>query len=207
VRVWLALLGTLPLLVVGSGATASNSAPPRNGLIAAQGGDGLYIVDPRTETASVVPKSENLTDPAWSPDGTTLAVTTWGADGSSVYTMKPDGSERTLVLRNASSPSWSPDGNQLVVVRDTCGSVIPCSGDEQGETSLAIVSADSTDAHALGSKDTSDASGPEWSPDGKLIAFVDHAGSIKLITPDGEAVPMPAAPIGGVSVSWSPDSS
>ena len=115
---WLALAATLPLLAVGSGATAgtSNSAP-QNGLIAVQGVDGIYIVDPRTETARLVPKSEELSDPAWSPDGTTLAVTSSRADSYDVYTMKPDGNERTLVLRNALHPSWSPDGNQLVVVR------------------------------------------------------------------------------------------
>ena len=204
------MLGTLPLLAVGSGATASNSAPPRNGLIAVQGGEGIYIVDPRTETARVVPKSENLTDPAWSPDGTTLAVTAWGADGFDVYTMKPDGSERTLVLRNASSPSWSPDAKRLVVARADCGSSAACNADEQIGTSLAIVNADGTDVRELSPDRTDEsrsASGPEWSPDGKLIAFVDTAGSIGLITPDGERVPMPAAPIASVSVSWSPDSS
>ena len=95
---------------------------PQNGLIAVQGVDGIYIVDPRTETARLVPKSEELSDPAWSPDGTTLAVTSSRADSYDVYTMKPDGNERTLVLRNALHPSWSPDGNQLVVVRRACGS-------------------------------------------------------------------------------------
>ena len=136
---WLALAATLPLLAVGSGATAgtSNSAP-QNGLIAVQGVNGIYIVDPRTETARLVPKSEELSDPAWSPDGTTLAVTSSRADSYAVYTMKPDGTERTLVLRNALHPSWSPDGNQLVVVRRACGSTgstdstSPCSTDDQG---------------------------------------------------------------------------
>jgi Tol biopolymer transport system component len=73
--------------------------------------------------------------------------------------------------------------------------------------SLAIVNADGTDVRTLGSKESRDALAPEWSPDGKLIAFVDYAGSIKLITPDGESVPMPAAPTTSASVSWSPDSS
>ena len=119
-KVWLALLATLPLLAVGSGATASPSAPPQNGLIAVSGSDGLYVVDPQTRSARLIPKSENLTDAEWSPDGTLLAVTSKdpaAAAESDVYTMKPDGSDRTLVLRNASQPSWSPDGQQLVVVR------------------------------------------------------------------------------------------
>src|SRR5262249_50521505 len=156
----------------------------------------ISIVDPRTETARVVPKSENLTDPAWSPDGTTLAVTAWGAEGTDVYTMKPDGSERTLVLRNASSPSWSPDGMQLVVVRNSCGSSAPCSGGERSETSLAIVNVDGTGVRALnrpGTKEAHYVSSPEWSPDGKLIAFIDGAGAVVLITPNGESVPLVGA--------------
>jgi Tol biopolymer transport system component len=193
VRVWLALLVTLPLLAVGSGATASGSAPPRNGLIAVRGGEGIYIVDPRTETGALIPKTEELGEPDWSPDGTRLAVSAWGDAGESVYTMKPDGSDRTLVLRNAYSPSWSPDGNLLVVVRD----------DESG-SSLAIVSADGRYVSPL--EAPADASVPKWSPDGKRIAFVDSDGTIGLIgVPDGKRLAMPAVASGG-NVSWSPDS-
>jgi Tol biopolymer transport system component len=192
VKVWLALLGTLPLLAVGSGATASGPGAPQNGLIAVRGGEGITIVDPRAETAVLVPKSEDLSEPAWSPDGTLLAVTSWADEGEDVYTMKPDGSERTLVLRNAYSPSWSPDGSRFVVVRD----------DETG-SSLAIVDADGTDAIPL--KGTADASVPKWAPDGNSIAYVDANGNVALISPDGETLPM-AVQASARSVSWSPDS-
>jgi len=195
VKVWLALLGTLPLLAVGSGATASNSAPPRNGLIAVRGAEGITIVDPRTGTASVVPGTAELAQPAWSPDATRLAVTSWAGESSvdSVYTMRPDGSERGLVLRSASMASWSPDGKQLVVVSAT-----------KLSTSLAIVNADGTDARTLGG--TAEASSPKWSPDGKLIAFIDSNARVALITPEGEPVAMPTK-IDAAGVSWSPDSS
>jgi Tol biopolymer transport system component len=194
VKAWLALLATLPLLAVGSGATAGNSAPPRNGLIAVRGCDGITIVDPRTGTTRVVPRTEELGQPAWSPDATMLAATSWADEsGDSVYTMKPDGSERSLVLRNASWASWSPDGKQLVVVRASDLS-----------TSLAVVNADGTDARLLDG--TAEASSPKWSPDGKLIAFLDSNGRVALITPEGDPVPMPTK-VEAAGVSWSPDSS
>ena len=51
-RILLALFAALLLLSVGSGATASTSTPPQNGLIAVQGAEGIYIVDPSAGTAS-----------------------------------------------------------------------------------------------------------------------------------------------------------
>ena len=116
-RIWLVLLAALPLLTVGSGATAGTSTPPQNGLIAAWGGDGIYLIDAQRTKTSQVPGTEELYAPTWSPDGSLLAVEGWEENGSSVYTIKPDGSDRRLVLGNASSPSWSPDGTRLVVVR------------------------------------------------------------------------------------------
>ena len=202
-RILLALFAALLLLSVGSGATASTSAPPQNGLIAVNGWEGIYIVDPQAGTTKLVPKTDEMSDPAWSPDGTTLAVSARYGESSAVYTMKPDGSERKLVLENAYSPSWSPNGKQLVVVRESAAD-----GDEDGNE-LAIVDADGSGARTL---DLVSAEGlqfvavPEWSPNGKLIAFVDVGqGTIRFVSPDGEAATTP--PVAADSgLSWSPDS-
>ncbi len=141
----------------------------------------------------VVPNSEELDEPAWSPDGTLLAVTSWGDDTDTVLTMKPDGTERKVILRDASAPSWSPDGKQLVVVRET-----------EVATGLAVVNADGSEVRSL--EGTVDASGPKWSPDGKRIAFIDSNARVALITPEGDVASTPTK-IEAAAVSWSPDSS
>ena len=202
-KVWLALLATLPLLAVGSGATASPSAPPQNGLIAVSGSDGLYVVDPQTRTARLIPKSENLTDAEWSPDGTLLAVTSKDPDAagvSDVYTMKPDGSDRTLVLRNASQPSWSPDGQQLVVLRHEACAAPTCDSDG---SYAAVVGLDGSKARPIMPVDSVTTS-PEWSPDGKSIAVVGSKG-VMIIRPEGVG-PIRTFADAGASLSWSPDS-
>ena len=56
-RILLALFAALLLLSVGSGATASTSTPPQNGLIAVNGPEGIYVVDPLAGTTKLVPKT------------------------------------------------------------------------------------------------------------------------------------------------------
>ena len=205
-RILLALFAALLLLSVGPGATASTSTPPRNGLIAVNGQEGIYVIDPRAGTTKLLPDSAELADPAWSPDGTVLAVSAWAGEHTNVYTMKADGTERKLVLENAYSPSWSPDGQQLVVVRE--GSL-----DVESVNALAIVNSDGSDARTLelvAAEDAEFLDVPEWSPDGKLIAFVavdEDKATIELVSPEGKAASMPKVEANGeTGLSWSPDS-
>jgi Tol biopolymer transport system component len=193
-RLWLVLLAALPLLAVGSGATAGTSAPPQNGLIAAAGGDGIYLIDAQRATTSKVPGTAELGEPAWSPDGSLLAVAGWNDDGTNVYTVRPDGSDRRLVLRDAFSPSWSPDGTRLVAVHGGAGG-------------LVTVRADGSDLQSFtfASVNDSDVSEPKWSPDGKWIAFVGGDGAVMLVSPNGADDGMRRVADSGWGLAWSPD--
>lgn len=96
-------------------------------------------------------------DPAWSPDGTTLAFRrrTPGRRGD-VYLMKADGSlVRRLVggPANEEKPAWSPDGTRLLVVSDR---------GKGGGVDLYRVDADGTGLKPLGLS-AKDISTPVWS--------------------------------------------
>ena len=83
-------------------------------------------------------------------------------------------------------------------------------GTSTAGTELVIVNADGSEARTLdldaveGSRLVSV---PEWSPDGRLIAFVDLGkGTIRFASPDGEAASKPVVADVEHGLSWSPDS-
>lgn len=201
-RLWLVSLGALPILMVGSGpgAIASTPAlPPQNGLIAFSTSDGIRLFDTKRGTGWTVPGTADMGNPVWSPDGQLLAVQGWDDDQTSVYTIRPDGSDRQLVLRDAYSPSWSPDGEQLVVTRSGANVSV-----------LAIVDADGGEARQITFDHGGDNDGvgePAWSPDGSWIAFTQGDGAVRLVTPNGEAEGIKTIAREGMNPAWSPDGS
>lgn len=48
-------------------------------------------------------------DPAWSPDGGTIAF----ADSGGVYVMSSGGTSATRLTADGSQPAWSPDGAKI----------------------------------------------------------------------------------------------
>ena len=119
-------------------------------------------------------QSRGDAEPAWSPDGKRIAFirsdASGGGSGSFVYVMNADGTGVTQVPNtgfNARGVSWSPNGQRLAFANapgDQCH-LIECGYD------IWTVRLDGTDLTQLTTTYGEDLD-PDWSPDGRRIAFV-----------------------------------
>ncbi|MET0622577.1 MAG: SBBP repeat-containing protein, partial [Pyrinomonadaceae bacterium] len=96
------------------------------------------------------------------------------AAGDGIYTVNPDGTERTKILSTPQNtaadhdPVWSPDGTKLAFRRQVFG----------GAYDFYVMDADGSNLRRLASSGV--VSRPTWSPDGSHIAYV------KFVVPDYE---------------------
>jgi Tol biopolymer transport system component len=130
--------------------------------------------------------------PAWSPDGTTVAVALRAPcpdpcnpsnipPVSHIALMSPDGSGITQITSGPNldwHPSWSPDGSRLAFERDF--------NDGSGNGAIDIVNRDGSGLRpVLVSSGTCCFSDPSWSPDGTMIAFSRDADTTASSCPGG----------------------
>jgi Tol biopolymer transport system component len=128
--------------------------------------------------------------PAWSPDGSRLAVK--GQNGD-LLIGAPDGSALHSIGNFPMPASWAPDGSQFAFTRD---------GDAW------IVNADGTNERNVTHFAHGGAGNATWSPDGGSIAVIQDSRLWVLRLADGQLRPVDLGP-GRASffrVTWSPDS-
>ena len=159
------------------------------------GGHHIYVINSNGASATRLTRTGTNTDPAWSPDGSSIAFT---RDGD-IYVMDADGSNVRRLTTDAEQdyqPAWSADGSRIAFVR------------ERTRTSdLYVMNADGSNERPLTSLFTSVNREPAWSPDGRKIAFSsDREGlSIYVMNADGTGVVRLTTGGRDESPAWSPD--
>ena len=123
-------------------------------------------------------------EPAWSPDGTTIAYGRGTSAGEgAVYTIRADGTNRAIITpeqeppptcspdhRSGSrEPSWSPDGARIAF---TGVSLCDPSGTRKYGTDIWVMRPDGTGKVNITDNDGVSEHEPHWSPDGTKIAFL-----------------------------------
>ena len=156
--------------------------------------------------------------PVWSPDGSQIAF----ARGTGLFVMSSDGSDvRQIVSLDygvALPPAWSPDGRRLAFVTkdsdsnssDYIAHIVEVDGTgvtKIEETLSPSVVLDPPRGYQEDRPPHIAINRPEWSPDGMHIAFGKLLRNrIKLyVTAVDSSMPI-ELPIGGLNISWSPDS-
>jgi TolB protein len=139
-------------------------------------------------------------EPAWSPDGKTIAYIHGGLDypddPPGIFLINVDGTNDTLFYEGAKAyaPDFSPDGNWLVFWDNAQIFKIKLNGD-----SLTQLTFESTNFY------------PDWSPDGKKIAFditeTPEVRGIYMMNSDGSDNKMVPNTFTGRFPDWSPDGS
>jgi TolB protein len=143
-------------------------------------------------------------NPAWSPDGTRIALARHVNGRFDLFVCAPDGSGLTQLTHTSAAdedmPAWSPDGTQIAFARYE-------KGFENSNGDLWVANADGT-RETLLLEGPHDHSSPSWSPDGRRIA-VTQDGHLAVMDADGTALRTLTNPgkVKETRPSWSPDGS
>ena len=139
--------------------------------------------------------------PAWSPDGSRVAFSSYRDDNWELYLVQVDGTNLVRLTDDPESdfsPAWSPDGRQIVFVSR-----------RYGDADLFVLDLGTGEIaqRTTGELDEFD---PAWSPDGRWIAYVTQhgdQGDVYVMRADGaDPINLTRSPYANdFQPTWTPD--
>jgi len=157
------------------------------GPVAERGISNLYIADYDGARQQRVTISRSLDiSPMWSPDGKTIAFSSWRSGYQDIYLLFPYGGSplqnptRGTPEKQSWLPAWSPDGTKLAFTTSRDG----------GNAEIYVMNRDGSGLQRLTNHPGIDST-PTWSPTGKQIAFTsDRLGNpqIYIVNVDGTGI-------------------
>jgi TolB protein len=112
-------------------------------------------------------------EPAWSPDGTTLAITPVEPVLHPLQVVPAQAGAQPVTLvgeGNPSSPSWQPDGSKLAFTWTPPG---------ESDSDIYLIAPDGTGLAPFSASGASEFD-PSWAPDGSALAMVVYGGGFQL---------------------------
>ncbi len=115
----------------------------------------LYVMDiPGGQPRRLTSGNEREFQPAWSPDGASIAYVTWSSAGGQLWRVAASGGKPQQLSTSAalySNPIWSPDGTRIVALRGNAydREMSEFDGGQTRNADLIWISADGGDANLI----------------------------------------------------------
>ncbi|KUK29687.1 MAG: TolB protein [Methanosarcinales archaeon] len=152
-------------------------------------------------------------NPRWQPGGDKIAFLSNRSGNFDVWIMNSDGSGKTQLTStegNERDISWSPDGRKMAFVAASALNISDVSTYINFSSSLCVMNVDGSGKRGLCSGKGFWSFSPEWSPDGRKIAF--HSllkgenSHIWMVNSDGtEQLEITDGKASDITPRWSPD--